>query len=113
MSTNAEVARAMFAAYRAQDLAAASALLAEGFEFTSPQDDHIDKDAWLERCFPTVEHFTDFEMLEVVDAGPETVFVRYRYTLSDGSSYTNMEALVIRDDRVAVVTVHFGGALRT
>ena len=35
--------------YRTQDLAAAEALLAEDYVFTSPQDERIDKAAFLER----------------------------------------------------------------
>jgi len=47
-----DVVRAAFAAYLAQDRAAMDRLLAEDFVFTSPQDDHIGKAAFLEICFP-------------------------------------------------------------
>jgi hypothetical protein len=111
--SNIDVATAMFDAHLAQNAPAASALLTDDFRFASPQDDHIDKTTWLEKCFPTIEHFADFEMLEIVNGNPTTVFVRYRYRLADDSEFTNMESLVIRDNKVAEVSVHFGGALRT
>lgn len=52
---NTEVVRAAFHAYLSQDGYEAAQLLAEDFVFTSPQDDHIDKIAYLERCFPTAD----------------------------------------------------------
>jgi ketosteroid isomerase-like protein len=51
---NTDVVRASFEAYRAQDRAAAERLLADDYVFTSPQDDHIGKAAFMERCFPVV-----------------------------------------------------------
>jgi ketosteroid isomerase-like protein len=91
MSITVDVARRLFESYLAQDAAAASALLTDDFTFTSPQDDHID----------------------IIDANATTVFVRYRYRLADATEFTNIESLVIRDNKVAEVSVHFGGALRT
>lgn len=44
-------------AYRNQDLEAATRLLAKDFTFTSPQDDHVDKSAPLERWFPKTQVF--------------------------------------------------------
>jgi hypothetical protein len=61
--------RAAFEAHRAQDLAVERALLAEHFRFTSPQDDHIDKAAFLEPCFPTAARLVSQVILDLVDAG--------------------------------------------
>ncbi|WP_371132660.1 DUF4440 domain-containing protein, partial [Phenylobacterium sp.] len=44
-------ARALYAAFMKQDRAAAEALLAPDFRFTSPYDDHIDREAWFDRCW--------------------------------------------------------------
>ena len=49
--SNTDVVRAAFAAYIAQDRQAAERLIADDFMFTSPQDDHIDREAFFERCF--------------------------------------------------------------
>lgn len=53
--SHVDVVRAAFAAYLAQDRAAMDRLLAEDFVFTSPQDDHLGKAAFLEICFPTAD----------------------------------------------------------
>ncbi|CAN5703286.1 hypothetical protein BH24ACT14_BH24ACT14_05780 [soil metagenome] len=50
--SDTDIVRACFAAYLAQDQDTAAQLIAENFVFTSPQDDHIDKAAFLQRCFP-------------------------------------------------------------
>jgi len=46
--SNTQIVRACFNAYLAQDRKAAAALLADDYVFSSPQDDHIDKDAFLD-----------------------------------------------------------------
>ena len=79
-----DVVRAAFAAYRAQDREAAEALLADDYVFTSPQDDHIDKAAFMERCFPTADRFVSQDIVELVAAGSGGVFLLYEYELDDG-----------------------------
>lgn len=108
---NQQVAAEAFRCYREQDRPAALALYAEGFRFTSPQDDHLDKGAYFERCFPTADRFTRQELLHIVAADDETVFVQYEYALQDGSVFRNMEALTVRGGLIHEVQVYFGGAV--
>ncbi|WP_202980872.1 hypothetical protein [Microbacterium lushaniae] len=84
--------------------------MADDFGFTSPQDDHLDKAAWFEKCFPSAGHF---------DAPPETLEIleidgivlhRYEYGAS-GKRWRNVEALRVRNGRVTEVEVYFGGAV--
>ena len=101
--------RAMFDAYLAQDRAAAERLLAGDFSFTSPQDDHIGKAAYLERCFPTAGRLASQQILEVVSAGRSGVFVLYEYELKAGGRYRNAEFITVRDGQLAETQVFFGG----
>lgn len=105
-----DVVREFRTAYEAQDAAAAGALMADDFRFTSPQDDHISKAEWLEKCFPTLDHFTDSRLLQLVDADG-VVLMRYEYGLDDGSRYRNTEATTVRDGLIAEIEVYFGGAI--
>ena len=50
--TDTDIVRAAVDAYQRQDAVAADRLLALDFVLTSPQDDHIDKAAYLEVRFP-------------------------------------------------------------
>lgn len=106
--TDTDTVRAMFDAYLAQDRAAAERLLARDFSFTSPQDDHIGKSAYLERCFPTADRFVYQQILEVVSAG-SGVFVLYEYELKAGGRYRNAEFITVRDGQLAETQVFFGG----
>jgi ketosteroid isomerase-like protein len=106
--SNVDVVRASFDAYRARDRAAAERLLAEDLVFTSPQDDHIDRAAYLERCFPTADRFSSQEIQRLVDGG-DGVFLLYEYELATGERYRNTEFITVRAGRIAEIQVFFGG----
>jgi len=108
--TKTDVVRAAFDAYRAQDRAAAEALIAEDYTFTSPQDDHLDKAAFLERCFPTADRFGTQVVLDLVPAGADGVFLRYEYELADGQRFRNTEYSRVEGGRPTETEVFFGGA---
>lgn len=105
-----DVVQRFMRAFQEQDRATAEALMAEGFVFTSPQDDHIDKQLWLERCFPTADHFdAPSETLQIVEVDG-VVLHRYEYRV-DGRRWRNTEALEVRDGQVTSAEVYFGGAV--
>lgn len=105
----ADTVRAFFASYLAQDRAAAERLVAEDFVFTSPQDDHIDRAAFFERCFPTAGRFKEHELLAVVPTDGHDLFVLYEYELDGGQRHRNAEVITVRDGQVAESQVFFGG----
>lgn len=57
--------------------------------FTSPQDNHIVKAAFLAHCFPTAERFAVFEILHVLPVGDGDVFVLYEYELTARATATS------------------------
>jgi hypothetical protein len=108
------VIAAAFDYYRRGDRDAAWPLYADGFRFTSPQDDHIDKDAFFERCFPTASRVVRHETVLVSPADAESSFVMYEYELSadtesPGAVHRNVELITVRDDQITDVQVFFGG----
>jgi ketosteroid isomerase-like protein len=107
--SNTDTVRASMDAYHRQDLDAADRLLADDFTFTSPQDDHIDKPAYLERCFPTADRFAASEVLALVPAGDDSVFLLYEYELTTGERYRNAEYITVRNGRLHETQVFFGG----
>ncbi|MEI5131921.1 nuclear transport factor 2 family protein [Streptomyces libani] len=107
--SHVDVVRAAFAAYLAQDRGAMDRLLAEDFVFTSPQDDHLDKAAFLEICFPTADRLRRQEILDAVAIDDEQVYVRYAYELTTGECHRNVEVMTVRDGRVTETQVYFGG----
>src|SRR5205807_7853381 len=105
----ADTVRAIFESYLTQNRENADRLLAEDFAFTSPQDDHIDKAAFFERCFPTADRFVSYELLYVVPTEGDDVFVMYEYELKTGERHRNVEVLSVRGDRITETQVFFGG----
>ena len=110
--SSTDIVRASFDAYLAQDRDAADRLIADDFVFTSPQDDHIDKAAFFERCFPTADRFISQEILELVSAGPDNVFILYEYELKTGDRHRNTEFIRVRDGQLVETQVFFGGRVR-
>jgi ketosteroid isomerase-like protein len=106
---NTDTVRALFRSFLAQDRAAAERLVAGEFVFTSPQDDHIDRTAFFERCFPTADRFVSHDLLEVVPTEGDDVFVLYEYELEDGQRHRNAELITVRDGQVTETQVFFGG----
>ena len=101
---------AFMQAFREQDRPAAEALMHADFVFTSPQDDHLDRAAWLERCFPTADHFdTPGVTLQIVETDG-IVLHRYEYVVQ-GKTYRNTEATRVVDGAVQEVEVYFGGVV--
>jgi hypothetical protein len=97
-------------AFQDQDHEQAVTLMAHDFEFTSPQDDHIDKATWLERCFPSADHFDGAsQTLQIVEVDG-LVLHRYEY-LVDGVRWRNVEAIRVAEGQVHEVEVYFGGAV--
>ncbi len=107
--TNTDIVRAAFAAYLAQDRAAIDRLLADDFVFTSPQDDRLDKAAFLQVCFPTADRLRRQEILDAVAIDDHQVYVRYAYELKTGERHRNVEVQTVRDGRITEVQVYFGG----
>jgi ketosteroid isomerase-like protein len=107
--SNIDTVRASMDAYRSQDLEAAIRLLAEDFRFTSPQDDHIGKSAYLERCFPTADRFAASEIVAIVPSGDDSIFLLYEYELTNGERYRNTEYITVRNGQLVETQVFFGG----
>ena len=87
-------------------------MLADDLVFTSPQDDHIDKLTFLERCFPTADHFSRQELIHVVRADEHDVLLMYEYDLEAGGTYRNTELHTVVGDQIVEIQVFFGGAVR-
>jgi ketosteroid isomerase-like protein len=103
------IVRALFESYVSQDRDRAEGLIGDAFVFTSPQDDHIDRAAYFERCFPTVDRLRRHELLHVTPTDEDDVFVLYEYELTTGEVFRNTEVLTVREGQIVGVQVFFGG----
>jgi ketosteroid isomerase-like protein len=106
-SENIETARALYAAYKAKDRAAAERLIAEDFRFFSPLDNGLDRARYFEVCWPNSERFEDFKLTDVIADG-ERVFVTYEALTRHGGRFRNAEVDSVRNGRISASEVYFG-----
>lgn len=101
--------RAYFAAYEAHDRSALAELLADGFRFTSPLDEGLDRDAYFERCWPFNAQVRAFDLERVFAQGGEA-FVQYLCVRTSGETFTNVELFRTAEGKILEVQVFFGSA---
>ncbi len=99
--------RGLFAAYLANRKDEVSDMLTEDFTFSSPNDDHINKATYFERCWPQPPAFSAIH-IERISLEDNEALVRYRADKRDGGSFRNVEVIRFHGDRVASVEVYFG-----
>ncbi|WP_426231243.1 nuclear transport factor 2 family protein [Pararhizobium sp. DWP3-4] len=99
--------RGLFAAYLANRKDEVSDMLTEDFTFSSPRDDHIDKAAYFERCWPQPPAFRAIH-IERISLEDNEALVRYRAEKQDGGAFRNVEVIRFHGDRIASVEVYFG-----
>src|SRR5215213_136248 len=102
-----EVIRRGYAAFLARDRKRFEELLSDDFAFTSLWDDHIDKVAYFERCWPGGDRFADFEIEKLLTQSDEA-FIRYQITLKNGTRFRNTELIRVERGKIKEVEVYFG-----
>lgn len=103
-----ELARRYYRVYQAADRAAVEALLAPGFIFTSPWDDHIDRATYFSHCFVHAGEFRFREDgMKVFVQGDEAVVV-YETEGKQGGTFHNAELLRFEGGQIASIDVFFG-----
>lgn len=102
-----ELARSYYRASQSADREALEALLAPGFTFTSPWDDHIDRATYFSHCFPHAGTFRFREDMKIFAQGDEA-FVMYETEGKPGGTFRNTELLRFEDGRIVSIEVFFG-----
>ncbi|HMG55212.1 MAG TPA: nuclear transport factor 2 family protein, partial [Kofleriaceae bacterium] len=97
----------MFHAYQTADRNEIEPLLSDDFTFTSPYDDHIDRAAYFERCWPNAGTIERFELQQVTVDG-DACFVMYIGQRKHGGRFHNTERFQIAGGKICAVEVFFG-----
>ena len=103
----AEIIRAIFAAYLANDRKAVEDALANDFRFTSPHDDEIDKATYFARCWRNTDWIERHELERIFVEGDEA-FVTYKCLAKGGKNFRNTEFFSFEGDRIKRIDVYFG-----
>ena len=108
-----EKAKSYYRAYERHDPGFVAGELADGFTFTSPFDDHIDRDAYFRRCWPVTPLHHRFNFVAVAQDG-NRVMVVYDAELKRPNEahpdmrFRNSEMLTFESGRLKSVEVFFG-----
>ena len=102
-----DLIRKYFAAFLAKDRKTLEEGLSDDFTFTSPRDDHINKDAFFERCLPGSDQFLTHHIEKLFVQGNEA-FVLYQAELKDGTTFRNTEFYRFEGNKIREVEVYFG-----
>ena len=113
MPTQDKVAiiRAIFAAYLSNDRKAVEDAFTDGFRFTSPYDDEIDKATYFERCWRVADWIERHELEKILVKGNEA-FVTYKCLAKDGKSFRNTEFFSFAGDKIRRIDVYFGATYK-
>src|SRR5258707_10216967 len=107
----AEIIRAVFAAYMANDRKAGEGACADDFRFTSPYDDEIDKATYFARCWRVTDWIERHQLERILVEGDEA-FVTYRCVAKGGNSFRNTEFFSFEGDKVKRIDVYFGATYK-
>jgi ketosteroid isomerase-like protein len=108
-TSRADTIRAIFAAYLSDDRKFVEEAFSEGFRFTSPYDDNIDKPTYFERCWNNSDWIERHELERIFVEGDEA-FVTYRCVAKGGRTFRNTEFFGFEGDKVKRIDVYFGAA---
>jgi ketosteroid isomerase-like protein len=110
MSDVSDLVRKSYAAFFSKDRQTLEEILSDDFVFNSPQDDHIDKKTYFERCFPGSDQFRSHTIENLFVEGNEAL-VRYLAELKNGARFRNVEYVRVEGDKIKEVDVYFGANL--
>ena len=105
----AEIIRALFAAYLANDRKTVEDALTEDFRFTSPFDDEINKAIYFERCWRDSGWIERHELEKIFVEGDEA-FVTYKCLAGSGKQFRNTEFFRFEGDKIKRIDVYFGAS---
>ena len=104
---NQKIVKSYYTAYEKKDWNMMNSLLADGFTFSSPNDDHIDLKAYKERCWPNSKNIKRFDIDKLMVSGDEA-FVTYNGWTTDGRLFRNTEYFKFADGKIKENVCFFG-----
>jgi len=104
---NEKALRAYYTAYEKKDWNMLTSLLAKGFTFTSPGDNHIDLKEYKVRCWPNACNIKKFDIDKLM-VDNDQAFVTYNGYTNSGKVFRNTEYFKFKDGKITENTCFFG-----
>jgi hypothetical protein len=108
-----EKAKSYYHAYERQDPDFVAGELADGFTFTSPFDDHIDRDEYFRCCWPAKPLHEEFDFVAIAQDGDSVTIVylatmRCANAVHPDMTFRNAELMTFENGKLKSVEVFFG-----
>ena len=104
---NEKIIRAFFTAFEKKDWNSLQQILADGFTFSSPIDDHISIKAFKDRCWPNAYKIKKFDVDKVVINGDDAVIITNGWTTT-GKLFRNSDCFKLKDGKIIADECFFG-----
>jgi ketosteroid isomerase-like protein len=104
---NKEIVKAYYTAFEKKDWSMMEQILAEGFTFSSPLDDHINLKLFKERCWPNAEKIKRCDLEKLTVNGDEA-FVVYNGWTTEGKLFRNCDYFKLKDGKIIAYECFFG-----
>ena len=104
---NGKIVMAWYTAWVNKDWNIMTQILADGFTFSSPVDDHINLSTVKERCWPNAGHIKKADVQQLIMNG-DAVFVITNGYNTDGKLFRNCDYFMLKDGKITAYECFFG-----
>ena len=106
-TANGKIIKAWYTAWEKRDWNLMTQILADGFTFSSPLDDHIKINAVKERCWPNAGKFKTVDVQQLIMNG-DAVFVIINGYNTEGKLFRNCDYFKLKDGKISSYECFFG-----
>jgi ketosteroid isomerase-like protein len=105
--SNEKIIKAYYTAFEKKDWNSMEQILADGFTFSSPLDDHINVMLFKERCWPNAYKIKRFDVVKLVVNGDDGFVITNGWT-TDGKLFRNSDYFKFKDGKIREYECYFG-----
>jgi ketosteroid isomerase-like protein len=106
-TANGKIIKAWYTAWEQKDWNLMTQILADGFTFSSPLDDHIKIDAVKERCWPNAGKIKTVDVQQLIMNGDAVFVIANGYT-TEGKFFRNCDYFKLKDGKITAYECFFG-----
>jgi ketosteroid isomerase-like protein len=104
---NEKVVKAYYTAFEKKDWNSLQQILADGFTFSSPVDDHISVKVFKEKCWPNAYKIKRIDVDKVVINGDDAVVITNGWTTT-GKLFRNSDYFKLKGGKIMAYECFFG-----
>src|ERR1700744_4224270 len=104
---NVQAIKAWYGAFEKKDWNSMQRILADGFTFSSPLDDHINVKAFKERCWPNAYKIKRFDVDKLVVDGDIAFVITDGWT-TEGKLFRNTYCFKLKNVKISAYECFFG-----